>query len=121
MNHLGKQGWLGIALGFGLACCQIESKADQVMASGVALQQKQLICRWDRQAWRACKMKRHRQGMNWEFNLAEHNIQIQHDGSGVMQIRQSDAGHWTRVEPRWDDEHTLCWGPLCTRGAIPLD
>ena len=70
--------------------------------------------------WQPCEMSVQDPGRRWQVQLGDRLWQLQHDGSGVVKLREGN-GHWQAVEPHWRQAGELCWGRLCARGEIPLD
>ena len=70
--------------------------------------------------WQRCSLNWIDPGRRWDLHMQDQHWQITHDGTGTVQIRESE-GEWLTTEPRWDSPGVLCWGPLCTRGPLPLD
>ncbi len=101
-----------------LGCSLLNSS---MAAPLVASQTPALRCRLGDQPWQSCAITMHRRGRHWEFNVGDERIEIRHDGSGLMQVRRSMESTWQTVQPTWGVQQTLCWGPICARGDLPLD
>jgi hypothetical protein len=79
-----------------------------------------LRCQLDGGAWRDCQMVVEQVGSLWQLVLGSERYGFQHDGRGMVRMRQG-AGEWTPVQARWSADASLCWNGLCARGQIPLD
>ena len=77
-------------------------------------------CQRDGGAWHSCSFDSIDIGRQWELRLPDEHWQLSHDGSGTVKIREG-SGEWITTQPQWAAPGVLCWGPLCARGALPLD
>jgi hypothetical protein len=59
-------------------------------------------------------------GRLWFVVVAGHRFEFRHDGRGGA-VQMGEGGRWAEVNPRWEADHSLCWGSVCVRGDIPLD
>jgi len=79
-----------------------------------------LRCQVNGGAWHECQMVVDQVGSHWQLVLGNDRYGFQHDGRGLVRMRRG-SGAWSRVEPRWTADASLCWDGLCAQGAIPLD
>ena len=91
-----------------------------LLAIGTAMPSLAQECQSQDGPWQSCALDWIDPGRRWDLRLQDEHWQISHDGSGTVQIREA-GGEWVKAEPRWDSPGVLCWGPLCTRGPLPLD
>ena len=80
-----------------------------------------LQCKQGAQRWTDCQMRQLSPGHHWFLEIGSDRIEFRHDGSGRMRMRAGQRGSWVSVEPRWDEDQSLCWGTVCARGDLPLD
>ena len=92
-----------------------------VLAKGIDPSALDLHCRRTDGPWRPCRMGIETPGRQWWIELAGDRIQFHHDGSGIVTVQRQDGGAAINVRARWDRSGVLCWGPICARGALPLD
>ena len=78
-------------------------------------------CRIAQQAWSPCRMVASSPGERWVLTWNQQRVEFIHDGSGQMMMRVRQGESWREVEPFWTADHSLCWGSVCARGAIPLE
>ena len=78
-------------------------------------------CRIAQQAWSPCRMVASSPGESWVLTWNQQRVEFIHDGSGQMMMRVRQGEAWREVEPFWTADHSLCWGSVCARGAIPLE
>jgi len=60
-------------------------------------------------------------GLRWQLELGATIYWFQHDGRGQVRMRQWHQQRWQAVTSVWRDDASLCWGPLCAKGDLPLD
>lgn len=60
-------------------------------------------------------------GLRWQLELGATIYWFQHDGRGQVRMRQGHQQRWQAVTSVWRDDASLCWGPLCAKGDLPLD
>jgi hypothetical protein len=77
-------------------------------------------CRVGNRLWSSCSVAVHEPGSRWQVDMGRERWSFIHNGSGTIQIQQEGKG-WQKVVPRWDSAGALCWGPICTKGPLPMD
>lgn len=80
-----------------------------------------LECRTGLGAWQPCRINIASIGKQWQLQLGQRRIEIRHDGSGQMVLRDRQGAPWSPVETKWLSQRILCWGSVCARGNLPLD
>lgn len=78
-----------------------------------------LECRIAEGPWQSCLMEVIHLGRHWFLLIGSERFEFIHDGTG--QVRIGKKGVWVEITPRWAADQSLCWGPVCARGDIPLD
>jgi hypothetical protein len=79
-----------------------------------------LECRLDEGPWQTCQMQVEQIGAHWFLLVGGQRIEFRHDGRGSVTM-QKPSGGWRPVSSRWQEDTSLCWDGVCTRGDIPLD
>lgn len=77
-------------------------------------------CRVGTKIWSSCSVAVIEPGSRWQLNIGSERWSIKHNGTGTVQLRQG-KGSWKSAQPRWEEAGALCWGPVCTKGPLPLD
>ena len=90
-------------------------------AGGSSAAAASMRCRIAQQAWSPCRMVASSPGERWVLTWNQQRVEFIHDGSGQMMMRVRQGESWREVEPFWTVDHSLCWGSVCARGAIPLE
>lgn len=112
---------LAVGAGLGLALLALIDASAAPAAAQAALEEIQLQCRLNNEAWRQCRMRIEQVGEHWWLDVGEQVLEFRHDGRGQITLQRNN-GPEQLVEGRWDQASAaLCWDGICALGSIPLD